>query len=334
MEGVSIIICSYNGAERLGPTLLHLALQKCSCPFEVIVMDNASTDKTADVANRELQKYSDKLSYSVLTENRSGKQFAIDTGMAASRFNYIIICDDDNWLSENYVDRVYSIFENNKSIAITGGAGSPVPEVSLPFWFQRFGGYYAVFGQADRSAYVNSVYGAGMAFRKNKYDEIGKFFTSFKLTGARGKNLLRGEDSELCLQFRLAGEKIWYDEELTFKHYIPQYRLTYGYLKQIIIGIAKSDVILKLYENAISSDDANISSLFWLKNAGYFLGRYVKYWIPYHVFPEKEAGNFGNRLLLIRWRKMGFEYIKYNFKIPKLYSEIFRAKSVFLSNKK
>ena len=51
-EGVSVVICCYNSAERLPRTLTHLAAQRVSekLPWEVIVIDNASQDKTGEVA--------------------------------------------------------------------------------------------------------------------------------------------------------------------------------------------------------------------------------------------------------------------------------------------
>jgi len=50
--GVSVIICCYNSVKRLPVTLAHLKSQVVfgQIPWEVIVIDNASTDRTAEVA--------------------------------------------------------------------------------------------------------------------------------------------------------------------------------------------------------------------------------------------------------------------------------------------
>src|SRR5690348_8092021 len=52
--GISVVICTYNGAERLPQTLAHLAAQEDTgtIAWEVLVVDNASTDDTAEVARR------------------------------------------------------------------------------------------------------------------------------------------------------------------------------------------------------------------------------------------------------------------------------------------
>src|SRR5947207_1388488 len=49
--GVSVAICSHNGEKRLAPVLAHLKVQRAAqIPWEVIVIDNASSDRTAEVA--------------------------------------------------------------------------------------------------------------------------------------------------------------------------------------------------------------------------------------------------------------------------------------------
>ena len=54
MTGVSIIICCYNASKRITPTLRHLQKQSFREPinWEVIIIDNASTDQTADIAKQ------------------------------------------------------------------------------------------------------------------------------------------------------------------------------------------------------------------------------------------------------------------------------------------
>ena len=58
MNGISIIICCYNSASRLEKTIQHIALQKqVSFSFEVVLVDNKSTDKTSSVAQELFSKY-------------------------------------------------------------------------------------------------------------------------------------------------------------------------------------------------------------------------------------------------------------------------------------
>ena len=101
-SGVSVLICSYNGASRLSKTLEHLALQKVSADilWEIILIDNASTDNTSQIAEEEWHKYSSKTNLRILQEPNAGKNNALDTGINNAIYDLILICDDDNWLNE------------------------------------------------------------------------------------------------------------------------------------------------------------------------------------------------------------------------------------------
>ena len=50
-KGVSIVLCTYNGKQRLETTLKHIATQKLTVPCEIIFVDNASTDGTKAFAD-------------------------------------------------------------------------------------------------------------------------------------------------------------------------------------------------------------------------------------------------------------------------------------------
>ena len=104
--GISVIICCYNSSKRLPDTLKHLASQKLAkdINWEVIVIDNASTDDTAVIAQREWDSYRQlSPAFTVLKEPRPGKNFAFKTGVYAAKYEYLLTCDDDNWLSPDYI---------------------------------------------------------------------------------------------------------------------------------------------------------------------------------------------------------------------------------------
>ena len=73
--GISVIICCYNSVERIEPTLQHLYAQKGlpTTEWEVILVDNASTDNTASVATGIWESFpGDKPTFKVLTEVTPG----------------------------------------------------------------------------------------------------------------------------------------------------------------------------------------------------------------------------------------------------------------------
>jgi glycosyltransferase involved in cell wall biosynthesis len=173
-SGVSVLICSYNGASRLSKTLEHLALQKVSAdiPWEIILIDNASTDNTSQIAEEEWHKYSSKTNLRILQEPNAGKNNALDTGINNAIYDLILICDDDNWLNEDYVEKAYYRMQADDNIGAAGGQGIGVSNVEFPAWFKNDGYAYAVGKQGEASGNVSVkkyLWGAGMIFRKSIY---------------------------------------------------------------------------------------------------------------------------------------------------------------------
>src|SRR5690349_6454715 len=98
-NGVSVVICSYNGAQRIPATLRHLAEQDApgELPWEVVVVDNASTDGTAERAQ---VVWSDQstVPLRLVSEPRPGLMHARERGLHESTYNVVTFVDDDNWV--------------------------------------------------------------------------------------------------------------------------------------------------------------------------------------------------------------------------------------------
>src|SRR4051812_31837833 len=123
ITGVSIIICCFNSAKRLPETIRHVALQENldNIKWEVIIVDNNSTDKTIAVAKKEWTKYCLDIPFTVVQENRQGLSFARKKGVEMAKYDLLIFCDDDNWLQEDYMHFAFEIMKANKNIGIAGG---------------------------------------------------------------------------------------------------------------------------------------------------------------------------------------------------------------------
>lgn len=291
--GVTILICTYNGAGRLPATLQHLALQEipASIPCEVILVDNASQDDTARLAREEWANYTTGLSLKIVYEPRPGLTYARERGFREALYDYIILCDDDNWLMPGYVQRAFEIMDHNPRIGILGGQGVFVYESAPPTWLAALN-LYAGGAQAPHSGCVTSnlVYGAGAVLRKPAYDRLIDHGFVPLLTDRLGYQLSSGGDHELCYALVLAGYEIWYDEKLVFHHFITANRLTAVYCLTYIRDSSRCFAVLEPYKIRLKSGSDSLTLFRWelLKSFVYHLRRMIGALMP---FGHREAGS-------------------------------------------
>ncbi|MDB4919633.1 glycosyltransferase family A protein [Mucilaginibacter sp.] len=323
-EGISVIICCYNSALRIEKALEYLAAQMVNdIKWEIILVDNASADNTAEIAGSFWSIiHSDKINLNIVSEPMPGLSFARLRGVSASAYEYLILCDDDNWLDENYLQNVYELFQANKDIGVIGGFGIARFEDPLlkPFWFDNFYHGYAVSLNAGEVENRDTVYGAGMAIRKSVLNMVTRKYPMF-LEDRKKNQLLSGGDSEICMRVRLAGFRVLYSPKLTFIHFLSTNRLTWDHLKKLHTGFAKSNVILSLYNKALNTQSLKLPPFYWLRKALYYCGIYVKYW-PKHYLAYSTGTGTTDEIHHITWKNIALNYFEYNFKTMSIYRKI------------
>ena len=259
-KGVSVVICCYNSETRLPETLRHIACQEVSVhlPWEVIVVDNASTDRTAEVARLVWRQLGCPTPFRLVNEPSPGLSNARASGFAATRYQLMVLCDDDNWLDKGYVQTAYRIMDENPGVGALGGYGQAVCEQQAPAWFDACQAHYALGRQHSRSGNLTNhkgyVYGAGMVVNKRAWLEVvGRGYRSW-LSDRKGELLSSGGDIELCYAFRMLGYEIYYHEQLSFKHFIPASRLQWSYLEGLFSGFVKADVFLESWRYFVADE--------------------------------------------------------------------------------
>ncbi len=220
-QGVSIVICCYNGVARLSETIHHIAQQSVpfNVPWEFILIDNASTDNSAELAKSLWAGYNILTPLQVVYEPQPGLSYARSKGFESARYDFVIMCDDDNWLQNDYVALVYIIMTQKPNVAALGGCGTLAYEVEPPEWIDK-ASIFAAGAQASENGMVKGykLYGAGCVIRKSLYNRIQALGFKSLLTDRKGIDLSSGGDYELCYALAIAGYDIWYDERLKFVH--------------------------------------------------------------------------------------------------------------------
>lgn len=252
-EGVSVVIVTYNGSERLLPTLTHLAHQKnIHFNFEIILVDNNSNDDTSAKAAAIWQELGTPFNFRIILEAKPGTMHARERGIKEVAYRYMLYCDDDNWLSPEYVSTAYSIIKENNTIAAIGGNGILEFEkgFNIPGWIWRyeknFGGVQGK-EDGDITNEKGCLYTAGTLLDIKWLDRLYAMGFQSTLKGRDDKSLVAGEDTELTYALRIIGGKLYYSSKMTFKHYMPAGRINWAYLNRLWYSYGVADYILSPY---------------------------------------------------------------------------------------
>ena len=315
-KGISVVISTFNGSQKLKETLRHLALQKTTIPWEIVLVDNASTDHTKEVAEQIWDELGNRdVPFRTFSQPIPGKSHAQDMGYEKAAYEYIMVVDDDNWLCDTYLQTSYEIMEEHPEIGGLGGWCEAVFEADKPEWFDLFAHNFAVSRQGEESGDITNkkgcLYGAGMVIRKNHWLEPKEKGFAHQLTCRKGNSLTSGGDTEYSYALRLLGYKIWYDERLYFKHFMPAARMNLNYIKKLRKGMADANFLLRAYLDEIDRVPLN-KKTYQQRN---------RLWTKEYLWPSIKWFIKGN-LLLKENAKSNFRTINRNLKGYKDYVKL------------
>ena len=174
-----MVVPTHNGAPRLGATLAHVAAQRppAGLAWEVILVDNASTDGTADAALAAWPADA-PAQLRVVHEHQLGLGHAHARGFAEASGQLVTWVEDDNWIAPDWLELVSRTMEEHPEVGALGGFNEPVCEISPPAWLERFQYAYAAGPQGPARGDVTDsrgfLWGAGMTVRKKAWDQPGR----------------------------------------------------------------------------------------------------------------------------------------------------------------
>jgi glycosyltransferase involved in cell wall biosynthesis len=296
-KGLSIILCCYNSVNRLHKTLQALSKQNIhsSIATEIILVDNNSTDATSLVSQELWKTFGNSFPLYVVLENEPGLAHARQKGINTASYQYILFCDDDNWLYPNYAQGIYDILDSDTAIAACGGRGNAVFESAEPAWFKHYAEAFATGPQdiTKEHGSITCLYGAGIGVNKKHLQQLHACGHQAFFKGRTGKHLSSSEDTELTYAFVLMGYKLVYNEKLCFDHFMPAARMTKQYLLKLFTAFGNDGPLRNLYYSYISKRPLHQKIKHWYFHVGLSIFRCLKY----AVVPPKKGG----RLIYFKW---------------------------------
>lgn len=113
---ISVVIPAYNEEKNIANCLNALVSQTTKKPFEVIVVDNNSTDKTAQI----IKGFHHQLHLMLIHEKRKGRGAARYAGFKIANGDIILSTDADTIVPANWVETMANYFNNPSVVAVTG----------------------------------------------------------------------------------------------------------------------------------------------------------------------------------------------------------------------
>ena len=243
---VSVIIGTYNRAQLLGGTLRALAFQEVpeSLNWEILVIDNNSTDKTKESVTAFSNTTSVPVRY--VFEAQQGISHARNRGIKEASGSLLAFTDDDVLPAPDWIVQVATAMRRWNADGV-GGRILPQWEASPPRWLtenRHLLDRLAIMEFAESRELQfpmgkePQVWGANMAFRRKLFDRVGGFSTRL---GGIGNKLFRGEEPELINRALKHGLKIVYDPAVVVLHRIGAERTRTAYFRKLIFDIGEGE---------------------------------------------------------------------------------------------
>jgi len=247
----TVAIPTYNGESRLPELLERLQNQLYTehLSWEIIVVDNNSTDNTAKLVQAYQKNWQCPYPLKYCFEAQQGAAYARKKAVAEAKGKFIGFLDDDNYPTSNWVSAAYAFGEKYPKAGAYGSQIHPDWEVEPPENFQRIAPFLAITERGNLPLLYEATKkllppSAGIVIRKQAWLE--SVPDKCILTGRAKGNMLTSEDLEMLSYIQKSGWEIWYSPEMEIYHKIPSFRLQKDYLIPFFRGIGLSRYVTRM----------------------------------------------------------------------------------------
>jgi glycosyltransferase involved in cell wall biosynthesis len=207
---VSVVVCTRDRARRLRPCLEAIAAIESARPWELVVVDNGSSDDTQAVL--EEARASLAVPMVVVFEPVPGITRSRNRGWRAASADVVAFTDDDCYPAQDFVDRIAAAFAEDEGLGFAGGAvllhdpeDARIATVTRPDRWEIEPGAFITAG---------TLLSANLAFRRNVLEAIGGFDDVFAYGNGPG-----GGDVDIAARAGASGWRGLYDPSIVVRHH-------------------------------------------------------------------------------------------------------------------
>jgi glycosyltransferase involved in cell wall biosynthesis len=230
---VSVVVPARNAAATLGDCLLALRAQTYSCErFEVILVDDGSTDTTVSVASR-------FAGVRVLQIPPSGPAAARNRGVEVSRGDIVLFTDADCAPDPDWVETMLAPFKDPQVVASKGTYRSEQRSWTARFVQKEYEGRYEIMRRRETIDFVDTY---AAAYRRDALLDVGGFDESFPVASV--------EDQELSFRIARRGARMVFAPGAVVRHRHAD-RPHWYFRKKLKIAYWKMRVLGRFPEKAL-----------------------------------------------------------------------------------
>ncbi len=237
---ISIIIPTQNRADLLEITLNSLVnLNYDFSSYEILVIDNASSDNTKLISENIINQNPDK-NIRYIFEPIAGLQSGRQKGAIEAKGEILVFIDDDIEIDPNWLQAINDTFQD-ENIHLVGGPSYPKYEIEPPFWIdflwntnneKQECGYYSLLylGENQKEIDPNYVWGLNFSIRKKTFFDLGGFHPDCipkKVQRFQGDG-----ETGLTMKLKEKGLKAIYNPKVVVNHWVTKERMTFEYLEK------------------------------------------------------------------------------------------------------
>ena len=254
MTGIRIAgaISTYNRSDLFASALESLCQQTLPPEtYEIIIVDNASTDHTPHVVERMRQQFPER-TICYFNETQQGAAHARNRAFQETRAPYIAFLDDDGIAPPDWLENILRLFETHQPAphSVGGGYIPYFTHVRPPWLDDKY--ERRSWGDVPRLLNNGEAFsGSNMAFPTKLLKAYGGFPTN---VGPKGRHLGVGEEYELYQQIWQGPETpvLYYDPAVAIRHHVPEFKYTPRYYLKLKFVSAQSIVKLQLAKQSLS----------------------------------------------------------------------------------